>query len=206
MFATLIVALWLASSPTLAAPRPGESASRRIASQETTCTRGPSTCAAIAEFADRLQAYMRVRQEAARDLPSERVFDDPADMLSIRAVLRRAIREARPNARAGDVFTPHAATAFRHIVATTAAAQGVDPRDIAHELRADRLPGAKQPAINRPYDWRLGAWMWPALLLELPPLPVELQYRIVDDDLVLIDLRASLVVDILEDLMTTDED
>jgi hypothetical protein len=48
--------------------------------------------------------------------------------------------------------------------------------------------------------------MWPALLQALPPLPPELQYRIVDDDLVLIDLRASLVVDILDDVMAADED
>jgi hypothetical protein len=206
MFANLIGALWLAGAPAFSAPRPVESALRRIASQETTCSQDPSTCAAIAEFADRVKAYMLVRQEAARDLPSERVFGDPADMLSVRAVLRRAIREARPNARAGDLFTPRAATAFRHIVAVTAAKEGVDPRDVVHALRADRLPGAKQPAVNGPYDWRLGAWMWPALLLELPPLPAELQYRIVDDDLVIIDLRASLVVDILDDLMTIDED
>jgi hypothetical protein len=57
---------------------------------------------------------------------------------------------------------------------------------------------------HAPYDWRLGAWMWPALLQVLPPLPPDLQYRIVDDDLVLIDLRASLVVDILEDALEDD--
>lgn len=195
MSVNFIVALWLTATAPIAGPL-----------DDRTCQREPSTCAGLAEFADRVQAYMRVRQDAARDLPSERVFADPADMLSVRAVLRRAIREARPHARAGDVFTPRAAAAFRHIVAATAAAQGIDPHDVARQLRADRMPGAKPPAVNRPYDWRLGAWMWPALLLELPPLPPELQYRIVDDDLVLIDLRASLVVDILDDLMTIDED
>jgi hypothetical protein len=91
-------------------------------------------------------------------------------------------------------------------VAETAAAHRVDPRDIVRELRADRAPGARPPAVNGRYDWRLGAWMWPALLQALPPLPADLQYRIVDDDLVLVDLRAGLVVDILEDAMKTDED
>ena len=52
----------------------------------------------------------------------------------------------------------------------------------------------------------LGAWMWPALLHALPTLPEDLQYRIVDNDLVLVDLHASLVVDILEDAITNDED
>jgi hypothetical protein len=127
-------------------------------------------------------------------------------MLTVRAMLRRAIRDGRPHARAGDIFTARVAAAFRHIVAATARDQRVDPKDIVRELRADRGPGARTPMVNGPYDWRLGAWMWPALLQALPPLPPELQYRIVDDDLVLVDLRASLVVDILDDVMTADED
>ena len=170
------------------------------------CADQPATCAAIAEFTSGVQAYMHLRQKAARDLPSEWVFNEPQGMLTVRAVLRRAIRDARPHARAGDIFTARVAAAFRHIVAATARDQRVDPEEIVRELRADREPGARPPMVNGPYDWRLGAWMWPALLQALPPLPPELQYRIVDDDLVLIDLRASLVVDILDDVMAADED
>ena len=48
--------------------------------------------------------------------------------------------------------------------------------------------------------------MWPALLHALPPLPRELEYRIVDADLVLIDLRADLVVDILENAMPVEDE
>jgi hypothetical protein len=147
-----------------------------------------------------------VRQEAARGLPLDRPFDDPREPLAVRKALRQAIRDARPEARAGDLFTPGAAAAFRHIVAATAAAHRIDPKAIVRELRADREPGAKPPAVNRRYDWRLGAWMWPALLHALPALPDDLQYRIVDNDLVLVDVQASLVVDILEDAITADED
>ena len=39
--------------------------------------------------------------------------------------------------------------------------------------------------------------MPPDILHVLPPLPDELQYRLVDRDLVLIDMHADLVVDIL---------
>ena len=160
----------------------------------------------VAEFTARVDAYMTLRREAAHGVPAEWIFEDPAEMLAERKALRQAIRDARPKARPGDLFTPRAAVAFRHIVASTAADHGVDPKDIVRTLRSDRLPGARLPVVNGPYDWRLGAWMWPALLQVLPPLPPDLQYRIVDDDLVLIDLRASLVVDILEDVMATDEE
>jgi hypothetical protein len=39
--------------------------------------------------------------------------------------------------------------------------------------------------------------MWPSLLWRLPPLPPEVEYRFLANDLVLIDIRAGLVVDIL---------
>ena len=72
--------------------------------------------------------------------------------------------------------------------------------------RANQSSGAKRPVVNHRYDWRLGAWMWPALLRDLPPLPGDLEYRIVDDDLVLVDVRASFVVDILEDVLGNGEE
>jgi hypothetical protein len=139
-------------------------------------------------------------------MPSERIFSDPRDMQIVRKTLRDAIRERRPLARPGDIFTAGPAAAIRHIIAATAAANGLDLKQAKHALRADRLPGAWPPEVNQKYDWRLGAWMWPALLLELPPLPEDLQYRIVDDDLVLIDIRADLVLDILDDALEADED
>ena len=39
--------------------------------------------------------------------------------------------------------------------------------------------------------------MFPCVIQALPELPPELQYRIVGTDLILIDVHASLIVDIL---------
>jgi hypothetical protein len=197
MHGPLILALWLVSTQTtLADARHGGPCTRE---QSSTCN-----AAAVAEFTAKLEEYLLLRDKATRGLPGEQLFADAGDMLAIRDAARRAIRDARPAARVGDLFTAPAAAAFRHLIAATAAAHRVDPKDIVRALRAERLPHATQPVVNAPYDWRLGAWMWPALLQVLPPLPPDLQYRIVDDDLVLIDLRASLVVDILEDALDDD--
>ena len=167
-------------------------------------TLSPADTAALEEFNERVREYCLVRE--AIGMPSERIFTDPRDMQIVRKTLRDAIRERRPRARQGDIFTHAVAVAIRHIVAATAAANDLELKDAVHAIRADRLPGARPPVVNETYDWRLGAWMWPALLLELPPLPEDLQYRIVDDDLVLIDIRADLVVDVLDDALEADED
>lgn len=196
MHGSFILALWLVATPADATDR-----GPRARQPSSTCD-----TAALAAFNTRLREYLLLRDEAARGLPLERPFDDATEMLTARDALRRAIREARGDARAGDLFTPHAVHAFRHIIVATAAAHHVDLKGIVRALRAERQPGAQPPVVNGRYDWRLGAWMWPALLHALPPLPPDLQYRIVGDDLVLIDLRASLVVDILEDAMDVDAD
>jgi hypothetical protein len=44
--------------------------------------------------------------------------------------------------------------------------------------------------------------MFPCVIQALPPLPPELQYRIVGDDLFLVDVHASLIVDILPGALT----
>jgi hypothetical protein len=162
--------------------------------------------AALDEFHARVAAYMRVRDQISRTLPPERIFDDAREMLAARHTLRQALRDARKDARRGDVFTPAAASALRQTIAGALADHRVEPEDLRRQMNAERDPDAKAPVVNGRYDWRLGAWMWAALLHELPTLPSGLEYRIVDGDLVLVDVGASLVVDILDHALTPAEE
>jgi hypothetical protein len=43
--------------------------------------------------------------------------------------------------------------------------------------------------------------VWPALLATLPSLPEQLEYRVVGWDLVLVDVHADLVLDVLKDAL-----
>jgi len=65
-------------------------------------------------------------------------------------------------------------------------------------LNEERMPGTPKPRVNEAFPWTVGSAMWSTLLAALPPLPAELQYRFFDRDLVLIDIHADLVVDIVE--------
>ena len=68
------------------------------------------------------------------------------------------------------------------------------------DLEPEDLRGGVAPlAVNGDMPWRFSSAV-PACIVEaLPPLPPELQYRFVGPDLVLVDVHASLIVDILRD-------
>ena len=114
--------------------------------------------------------------------------------------------DALPNARAGTIFTAWPAQLIREIIWTTLVEHEYEPDEVIGWLNDEPTPGARRPVVHGSYDWRLGAWMWPALLRALPALPPELEYRIVETDLILIDLHANLVVDILENAMPSEEE
>jgi hypothetical protein len=79
--------------------------------------------------------------------------------------------------------------------------RGHDPADILRELAAERPPGIPEPAVNGEFPWQIGSAMWPTLLQALPALPRELEYRFSGRHLVLIDIHANLVVDILKNAL-----
>jgi hypothetical protein len=193
----IVVALALiASVPTARVDTPSVDEHRALRTTDT----------AFDEFNAKVREYQQLREAIARDLPSERVITDADGIYWLRDALQRSIRKARLGVQEGNIFTPGTAPIFRRLIAATAAAYRVELEDLKRSLRHERLPMARTPVVNEPYDWRLGAWMWPALLQELPPLPGDLQYRIVDDDLVLIDIGAGLVVDILDDALDPEDE
>jgi hypothetical protein len=55
--------------------------------------------------------------------------------------------------------------------------------------------------VGEPFHWIYGSAMFPCVLDALPELPTELQYRIVGSTLVLIDVHAGMIVDLLPGLL-----
>ena len=114
------------------------------------------------------------------------------------AALAAAIRAERPDARQGDLFTLALGPELRARINDALLDHGFTAADVfasAQVDRTDRPPLRLQ--VNGPFFWVLADAMFPCVIEALPPLPPELQYRIVGNDLVLIDVHASLIVDIL---------
>jgi hypothetical protein len=155
----------------------------------------------IAQFTTATAQYAALHRRLERSLPPEQMFDDPEDMFEARAALRTAILAARPMARQGNVFTPAVANVIRARLVAAMQARGHSAEQVLDAINEERLPGMPDPEVNHEYPWGIGSAMWPSLLHALPALPRELEYRFSDRDLVLIDVHANLVVDILDDAL-----
>lgn len=151
-------------------------------------------------FAARVAAYAAMHREIERQVFAGVPLTDLDAGFAAVSRFREAVRAARPHAREGDFFAPVAA-ALRRDLWWTLRERGVEPRDLIGEMLDDTEEGARPAVVNGPFSWALGTAMPPSLIAALPDLPEELEYRLVGPHLVLLDIDAGLVVDILRDAL-----
>jgi hypothetical protein len=156
--------------------------------------------AGFKEFTVRMEGYLTLHKSIEKKLPALKNKEELPEMIAAhQQALARMIREARPQAKRGDIFTPAAREAFRHVIRSvfpdpqTAARATKRQRDTAREVRL-RVNGIYPDAVAE-------TTFPPVLLQELPTLPDELAYRIVGRDLILVDAKANLVVDLLHEAL-----
>ena len=131
--------------------------------------------------------------------PPMKSTSDPAKIGDAQRELGRRVREARAGARQGDIFTPRATVMFRKLLNPELRGRaGADTRTAIRDgapAEFTLTPNATYPE-GRPY-----ATIPPNVLASLPKLPPELEFRIVDQHLILLDVPAHLVVDYLFNVM-----
>ena len=159
--------------------------------------------AALAAFDRAISKYVQLHRLLARRSPPLQLTADPVQLRGAVDALAEAIRLARPAAQPGDVFTPAVAAMFRRRIHR--ALWTFDVPALLSEMEKDTEPCAAAPVVNGPFPWNSGNAIWPSVLAALPPLPEELDYRFVGRDLVLIDVPANLVVDVLENVLPASE-
>ncbi len=154
---------------------------------------------AVQEFNDDVADYLRLRQRAEASVPDLRVTDDPGSLTHTVNQLSDRIRKARPDARRGDVFTPGVAREFRGRISGAMHDFRITPAQLLAAIRED-TSGSRSAhglAVNGTYKWAAGWTMPPEILQALPDLRDPLEYRFVNRDLLLVDVDADLIVDIL---------
>lgn len=151
--------------------------------------------AAFKEFSARVQQYVKLQKTVKSSLPTLKPTDLPEMIAAHQQALARKIREARPHAQPGDIFTPAACEAFRH--ASRSALQGPHSADSRAYMQRGAADPAMTLAVNGIYpDAEPITAVSPALLAAFPPLPVEVAYRIVGRTLIVIDVESRLIVDL----------
>jgi len=154
---------------------------------------------AMAAYVDAVNDYVVMHRRLENAVGRIDINSTPDSINRSIAALATAIRAERPHARQGDLFTPALGHELRARINGALLEHGFTAADILRSGRADELidPSTVRLQVNGTFPWVLAAAMFPCVIEALPPLPSELQYRIVGNDLVLIDVHASLIVDIL---------
>jgi hypothetical protein len=154
---------------------------------------------ALQDFDRRVHWYVRLHRRLERDLPPEHLFGDLEDMPIAVDALHAAMVDARPNARTGGFFTPGVADVL--IARLERVAGGGRPSEPVSPLYLGFTHRVPVPQVNGRAPAGRYTRLWPALLAELPALPEELEYRVVGSALVLVDVHADLVLDVLKDAL-----
>jgi hypothetical protein len=154
---------------------------------------------ALKEFTDAVQEYVRLHKHLAGSLTPNKRTVDPAKIKAYQDSLARKIQEARAGAKQGDIFTPASALRFRRLIKNHF--QGPHGAQSKETIRQGE-PVKVVLRVNDSYPKGVPLTTMPATLLQnLPQLPEEVKYGIVNRDLILRDARAHLVVDFIRDVL-----
>ena len=150
------------------------------------------------QFLQRARDYVSVRNSAVEDVPQLEQTTSPVEIAAREKLIANAIRAQRKTAKRGDVFDG-AGTQIQALVRNDWQARPYAERAALWK----EIPSVETPAVNAPYPARLPlATFPPELLAQLPELPEELAYRFAGPHLILLDVEANMVVDVLPNVLS----
>jgi hypothetical protein len=152
--------------------------------------------AALKEFVDRAEKYAELHRQLEAELPSLSREASPEAITAHQRALADKIRAARANARPGDILVEPARRQIRGLLAAQLSGKrGAENRAAILEDRPAVVPRLEMNAAY-PTDVPVST-VPPKVLLSLPRLPDELEYRFIGRDLILRDTHADLIVDLM---------
>ena len=150
----------------------------------------------IADFMDRVKQYAALHDKLESTVPTIPTATTPELISQHQSAMERLLTRARAGARPGNIFTdPIRAYIRRQLSRVFSGPDGdrVRATILDEDTRAVRL------TINARYPSTVPlSTVPPQVLLVLPRLPEQLEYRFVGDRLVLLDIHANTVVDFME--------
>jgi hypothetical protein len=155
------------------------------------------------QFQARVDKYLAVQKQAVASVPPVPMeVNDPAVITKHQQQVAEALKKLRPNAMQGEIFTP----ATRQMLASTIQQQvkGKDGESAKATILGEGNPKTGESptpvklAVNSTYPAAAPlSTVPPSVLMALPTLPKDLEFRFVGRDLILRDTRANVIVDFL---------
>jgi hypothetical protein len=157
---------------------------------------------ALLSFHDRLVTYIAVHKQAKAQLGFDgiKVTNDPAQIVQRQQAIAERIGMLRRQANEGELFTPEIRTYFARALDS---AYLTNPQGISTSLEC--IPTLVEEKIkpNDVYPDVVGySIVPPTMLLHIPELPAELEYRIVNKDLLIRDIEGNMIVDVMRNAIT----
>jgi hypothetical protein len=156
----------------------------------------------LADFQKRIDTYMAMHKAAAKDSLPIKETNNPGEIKAAQEALGAKIRAARSEAKPGEVLTPEIKNKFRRLMYPVV--QGTAGRETKEVLAEDvhekdeGIPKKVPLKVNATYpEGNPLPTTPPNVLMSLPKLPEELEYRILDKNLILRDVQANIIVDFI---------
>lgn len=182
--------LWAVPGMAHAQPRQTPAAPKSVAKPDAAVN---PQAAALADFKKRIDAYVALHRKVAGDSVPLKQTTNPAEITKAQDDLLKSLQAARADAKPGDIFTPEIRAAFRNVLRPEM--KGEDGQDAKATIKDD-APATIPMKVNSKYPEGATRPTVPAkVLTNLPTLPAEVEYRIVDGHLILLDAKAWMVID-----------
>jgi hypothetical protein len=154
--------------------------------------------AIVQDFQKRVADYQGLRKNLEGELPRLKRTPSVEKIDHHEKELAHKIREARRSARPGDIFSPEISSEFRRLIAL--AMQGQNAGRVEKSLKSaePEVRTEVRVAVNHKYPSNIPLQSTPpTLLVNLPKLPPEVDYRVVGHYLILLDSKANLIIDFI---------
>ncbi len=153
----------------------------------------------VKEFESHVAEYVKLHKRLEGQLPPLKEKAQPEEIASHKKALAAVIKAARPEARPGDIFSPADAYLREVVKREMRGKAGASARETVKEGNPKLESPVKVPLVVNAYypEQAPLSTVPPLLLLQLPKLPEEVEYRFVGRHLVLRDTKANIIVDFL---------
>jgi hypothetical protein len=151
----------------------------------------------IQDFLKRVNGYVELHKKLEDTLPKLSKQTTPQEIDKHERALLKLMQEARKDAKQGDILTPAMQRVIRTLLRPIFRGRG--GLQIKAEIMDKEYKGNAKLAVNARYPDEVPiSTVPPQVLKGLPQLPDELEYRFIQNNLILFDPHAHMIADYME--------